>query len=75
MTAIYKIATEDKSIFVMTNLSDKGLKCADAFDLSVQTCTLLLETHKGVVSQNGNEITLAKGRAQYFYWQIDNLSR
>lgn len=66
LTAIYKIATEDRSIFVMTNLSDKGLKCADAFDLSVQTCSLLLETHKGVVSQNGNEITLAKGESAVF---------
>lgn len=75
MTAIYKIATEDKSIFVMTNLSDKGLKCADAFDLSVQTCTLLLETHKGVVSQMVMRSLWQKGRAQYFYWQIDNLSR
>ena len=50
----------------MTNLSDKGLKCADAFDLSVQTCSLLLETHKGVVSQNGNEISLAKGESAVF---------
>lgn len=59
----------------MTNLSDKCLKCADAFDLSVQTCTLLLETHKGVVSQMVMRSLWQRVRAQYFYWQIDNLSR